>query len=67
MNLDGLCGVWLVIHAPNPKIISPLLSAGDALQLEFNAHVCAGYSRPENPREDANQPALRIVREATER
>jgi hypothetical protein len=57
---------WLFMHQ-TPKIISPLLSAGDALQLEFNAHVCAGYSRPENPREDANQPALRIVREATER
>jgi len=34
----------------------------EARQREFDAHVCE-----EHPREDVNQAAARIVREATER
>lgn len=63
----GCAGYGWLLKPQTRKIISPLLSAGDALQLEFSAHVCSDHSSPKNPHEDANPPALRIVREATER
>jgi hypothetical protein len=50
------------------KTISPNLSAGTALQLEFSAHDCASFpASNRKTREDFSQAAARIVREATEK
>lgn len=38
----------------------------EALQREFNDHVCASFPK-KKPREDFSQAAARIVREATEK
>jgi hypothetical protein len=38
------------------------------MQLEFDAHVCADHKHSKGkPREDVNQAAARVVREATEK
>jgi hypothetical protein len=57
------CG-WL---RPNPHLIAKnqisSLEVGEA----FDAHQCAKFPLLKKPREDMNQAAARIVREATEK
>jgi hypothetical protein len=50
-----------------PVVTNASTPAGMATQAEFDKHVCSQHPRKKSPREDVNQAAARIVREATER
>jgi hypothetical protein len=56
------CG-WLL---SNPRFANTKPWPQDVLEA-FDAHVCAEHPKPKKPREDVNQAAARVVREATER
>jgi hypothetical protein len=59
---------WVFKPRGFEKPIPALMGTGTAVQIEFDAHDCAARSiHKKTPREDVNQAAARIVREATER
>jgi hypothetical protein len=49
-----------------PVVTSPFTPAGVAAQAAFDRHICSQYQRKKSTREDVNQAAARVVREATE-